>query len=77
MPLCARCFGLVLGVLSIPLFIVYVHPVLWSCLVGLLILDGVTQWLKLRESSNWLRVLTGIGFSGSIGSLLFEVLRAA
>ena len=41
-------------------------------LIVVMVLDGCTQALHLRESRNWLRFLTGIGFSLGCGGLLVK-----
>jgi len=75
MPLCARCCGLLLGVLIAPFCMNYIPPTLSCAFIGLLVLDGTTQLFGWRESTNWLRLSTGIGFSASIVSLLWRVLN--
>jgi uncharacterized membrane protein len=75
LPLCARCFGVLLGPALAPLWIAYV-PVSLSCFaVGLFIVDGFTQMLNWRASKNWLRFGTGIGCSAAVVSLLWSALR--
>jgi len=69
-PLCARCLGLLLGVTLVPL---YCHELrLASALIVVMVLDGCTQALHFRESRNWLRFLTGIGFSLGCGGWLVK-----
>jgi uncharacterized membrane protein len=67
MPICARCTGIYLGMLS-GLFAYRLIPLLrervmrriaFVCVVPLA-LDGVTQLLGFRESVNPLRVATGV-----------------
>ena len=70
MPLCARCFSFYVALalafaLSFLFHLVYdVHAnflvVLTLLLVTPLVIDGITQSLRLRESNNKLRVLTGL-----------------
>src|SRR5664280_968808 len=60
-PLCARCLGISVGALAIPL---YVHDLqIAASLIGAMVLDGGTQALGLRTSKNWIRFVSGIGFS--------------
>jgi uncharacterized membrane protein len=65
-PLCARCFGMIVGTTVAPMWVVAAVP---SWVAGAILLafltDGLTQLAGLRESRNWLRFTTGIGFSGS------------
>jgi uncharacterized membrane protein len=67
-PLCARCLGISLGALAIPIY-VYDGRIAAS-LIGAMVLDGGTQALGLRTSKNWIRFLSGIGFSLGCGGLL-------
>jgi uncharacterized membrane protein len=69
-PLCARCFGLLFGVLLVPLYRPDLR--LAAALIFVMLLDGCTQALHLRESRNWLRFLTGIGFSLGCGGWLVK-----
>lgn len=69
-PLCARCLGLLFGVTLVPLYCT--DPRLATALIVVMLLDGCTQALHLRESRNWLRFLTGIGFSLGCGGWLVK-----
>ena len=67
MPICARCTGVYLGMLAgIALFVVMpllrervMRVVAIACVIPLA-LDGLTQLTGLRESTNPLRVATGL-----------------
>ena len=64
-PLCARCMGMVFGfVLAIIVESVgtLLHPALALFLCAPLIIDGVSQNIGYRESTNLLRLITGILF---------------
>lgn len=67
MPLCARCVGILLGLVFAPLvFLTQLH---FSCLKFACILmpvDSLTQAAGWRESNNLLRLLTGLLFPISI-----------
>ena len=68
-PLCSRCFGILVGALLIPFYVLDLRFAI--ALIAVMVLDGVTQELKLRTSSNWLRFATGLGFAlGCGGSFL-------
>jgi len=67
-PICARCLGLLMGV-PLTLICRLGLPGAIACLFPLL-LDGGTQALRFRESTNWLRLITGVAFSLGIGSLV-------
>ncbi len=58
---CARCTGLIAGYIVSPLFLLISELAsrLFVVACALLILDGVTQLMKWRESNNQLRVATG------------------
>jgi len=72
-PICARCFGLTLGAASVPL---YSHnQYLALAMITVMLLDGVTQALRLRESNNLLRFATGFGFAIGLGGLLAGALH--
>jgi uncharacterized membrane protein len=43
-------------------------------LIAAMLLDGVTQALRLRESNNLLRLTTGFGFAIGIGGFAREAL---
>ena len=63
MPVCARCFGLRLGALLLPVFIfglINLHPIYGALLMLPMGIDGGTQTFFVRESNNWLRLVTGI-----------------
>ena len=67
MPLCARCTGIYLGLLvgilafwAVPLLRERVMRVVALVCVAPLAIDGLTQLTGLRESTNELRVATGV-----------------
>lgn len=71
-PVCARCTGFYLGYFVLPFFLLYPLSILVS--VALLIpafLDGFTQALCKRESTNLIRVITGFLAGVGFMSLLF------
>jgi len=73
-PICARCFGLTIGLVSVPL---YLHnQSLALAMVILLLLDGSSQALGLRESNNLLRFTTGFGFAIGLGGLIKGALNS-
>jgi len=62
-PLCARCTGLLMGCWFYPLFVFDVINLSLALIVLLhfpLLIDGATQLYFNRESSNWLRFVTGL-----------------
>ena len=62
-PLCARCTGIYVGFCIAPIFwFGWVIPtLLWSVLLILpTAIDGFTQAYLHRESTNWLRMSTGL-----------------
>lgn len=65
LPLCARCLGIVVGFLLLPFFEPFL-VVQWElpvALVAIFFLDACTQYAGFRQSRNWLRLITGVGFS--------------
>ncbi|MEC3269951.1 DUF2085 domain-containing protein [Bacillus thuringiensis] len=61
MPICTRCFAILLGHLLIPLFFIYSIPFYIGFLLQIpMIVDGYTQLKKWRTSNHVLRFLTGI-----------------
>jgi uncharacterized membrane protein len=81
LPICARCTGLLIGIAAgcfvpiAPYLGSGVSIGLVSLLVGPFLVDGITQLAGLRESTNPLRLVTGV--IGGVG-LVFgaQVLRA-
>ena len=64
-PVCARCTGILIGYLLAVFAYFFVKMPWYFCIILCLPLcvDGITQYIKIRESNNMLRVFTGI-FSG-------------
>lgn len=72
-PICARCTGVVLGyIIALVVFIFCMTP-LWLCtlLCVIMFLDWLIQYLKIKESNNIRRLITGI--LGGYGLLSFEI----
>lgn len=80
-PVCARCTGfyisLMLYFIYVYFFFVHYNPVLLTFAILLLIpmmLDGLTQLFKYRESNNVLRLITGL--MGGIGlGIIFKAIK--
>lgn len=71
-PVCARCFGILLGPLILLLCEQWLsRPIAAACIVAFFF-DVGSQLLRLRESNNWLRLITGILFSASVLFLLVK-----
>ncbi len=81
MGLCARCFSIYFGMLILCSFSIFIETSinLKNCfIIGLsliipLILDGVTQYLTIRESDNFLRLFTGISAGAGIAIIFFPI----
>lgn len=75
-PVCARCTGAYLSISTVPI-IKYLNLEANTFLLGGIILvipmavDGITQLFGLRESNNYLRLVTG--FIGGIGVLALAI----
>jgi len=69
-PVCARCFGALTGLLLVPAF--RLDTLAASALLLPMLLDGGTQALGLRGSKNWLRFGTGLCFAVGSGALLIR-----
>lgn len=72
-PVCARCTGIYIGYISIFVFAAFrAHfSVIWSlALIIPAVLDGITQAWCRRESTNMLRLITGIMFGVGVSSLV-------
>jgi len=82
LPLCTRCFGFFLGILVGLLTLLFsiifktkIRAIIFFLLMNSpLILDGITQYLNLRKSNNWLRLFTGILSGISVPLVLRYVL---
>ncbi|MDR3291551.1 MAG: DUF2085 domain-containing protein [Methanobrevibacter sp.] len=82
-PVCARCTGFYLAILLYPIFSILLHFQynFYSKLIAILLLlpmifDGVTQFFKLRESNNMLRLITGILGGIGVDILLFNIFNS-
>ena len=70
--ICARCTGIVIGVFLLPfLLLVYKLPTAISIsLIFLATADGFTQLLRLRKSTNQMRLFTGLTFPWAVASIV-------
>ncbi len=62
-PVCARCTGVHIGYLSLPVFPLLATSFGWAISLALIVpafLDGLLQGLTSYESHNYLRLITGI-----------------
>jgi len=62
-PVCARCTGIHIGYLAFPFFMfnVFTMNIFWTiALMAPTYIDGMTQAFFKRESTNFLRVTTGV-----------------
>jgi len=69
-PVCARCTGIYLGYLSFPIFnfdLYYISSWFSILLIIPTLLDGLTQAYMRRESTNFVRLTTGI--LGGVGAM--------
>lgn len=78
MGLCARCFPFYLSLLVTSFFVLHTNTrkILWKWGFPLLIpilLDGISQQMGLRVSTNFLRAITGLMGGVGIGILVFPI----
>ena len=73
-PICARCTGVSIGYLTLPIFLFNViQPSLLLIILFIIpmFLDSITQALKYRESNNALRFITGsLGGAAQVASIV-------
>lgn len=79
-PVCARCTGVLIGyLLALIIFSFYLMPVKWCVLFcGIMLADWLIQFLKIHESTNIRRLISGIlggygVFSFYINIILFFI----
>ena len=78
-PVCARCTGIHLGYLSMPLFLFnWVQLGLWWSVVLILptYIDGAVQAFYNKESNNWRRLATGLMAGAGAMSLIAIIGKA-
>jgi uncharacterized membrane protein len=72
-PVCARCTGIYIGFLTFPFFIlgyIHINTLLSIAIIFPTIIDGLTQAYLNRESTNFLRISTGLFAGLGISSLI-------
>ena len=70
-PLCARCLGLLIGLFLAPIYRANLGVSL--ALISVFVLDGFTQLMRVRQSRNWLRFSSGLGFSMACANCVVRV----
>lgn len=62
-PICARCTGVLVGqiamIIQLVIFTIPINIFLCMLLLGIMFLDWFVQFLKIKESNNKRRLLTG------------------
>ncbi|MCR6793639.1 hypothetical protein BACERE00193_03456 [Bacillus paranthracis] len=71
-PLCARCTGMLIGILMFPIYFYITLSFLFAIILSFsaqipLLIDGFTQKWKWRSSTNLLRVTTGVLSGNGMG----------
>ncbi|AAP09126.1 MULTISPECIES: DUF2085 domain-containing protein [Bacillus] len=71
-PLCARCTGMLIGILMFPIYFYMTPSFLLAIILSFfaqipLLIDGFTQKWKWRNSSNLLRITTGVLSGNGMG----------
>ncbi|KQU63150.1 hypothetical protein ASG66_01690 [Bacillus sp. Leaf406] len=79
MPICSRCLFILIGMLFLPLFLVYPLPIYVGFVLQLpMMLDGWTQLKRWRTSTNALRsatgLMSGLGLSIGISGLFWNII---
>ncbi len=77
-PVCARCTGFILGVLIIAPIVCSLwagNMYLSIGLVFLTLLDGGLQALKIKESTNVRRLITGMGLGYAYISIIIHIVK--
>ncbi|MFP3392753.1 DUF2085 domain-containing protein [Brevibacillus sp. SIMBA_040] len=60
-PLCARCMAILLGYVFLPALFLVPLPFYVGLLMQVpMLVDGITQFGKWRESTNQIRIITGL-----------------
>jgi len=74
-PVCARCTGVILGqIAGVCFYFVFELPPMWTCaFCGVMFLDWLIQRIKLRESTNLRRLLTGLLCGFALGQFYFRI----
>ncbi len=72
-PICARCTGVLIGYIVAVIMLFIVRISIWVCIVLCLImfLDWFIQFVGIKKSNNWRRLVTGI--IGGFGFLSLEI----
>ena len=69
-PLCARCVGILVGLLLSPLYLLCSHWLITLGMITAFLMDSVSQALKVRTSNNTIRLVTGMMFGFAAISVL-------
>jgi uncharacterized membrane protein len=72
LPLCSRCAGILVGLLLLPIYWLLATWQVSVLFIIAFLVDTLTQLSGFRESTNWLRFSTGVGFSLATCSLLLR-----
>lgn len=70
-PICARCTGVLLGYILSAFMFKHISFIFCVLLCGIMFLDWYVQYLKILESTNIRRLITGI--CGGIGIMCFII----
>ncbi len=76
-PLCARCTGMLIGILMFPIYFYITLSFLFAIILSFsaqipLLIDGFTQKWKWRSSTNLLRVTTGVLSGNGMGLFILS-----
>ncbi|WP_289138715.1 DUF2085 domain-containing protein [uncultured Brevibacillus sp.] len=75
-PLCARCMAILLGYVFLPVLFLLPLPFYVGFLLQLpMLMDGLSQYGKWRESTNQIRIITGLLSGGGQGVLIVSAVN--
>lgn len=75
-PVCARCTGVYIGELAALLSYRFIKPPAALCIVfcAAMLADWLIQFFKIRESTNFRRLITGLLCGYGVGNLAIRLL---
>jgi len=75
-PVCARCTGIIIGFFIVgPIITIFTFGNMFLSIIFILlmVMDGLLQYNGVRESNNYIRVITGLLFGYGIFSIAMHI----